>query len=269
MSKIIPLDKQCNKEPSLIPRHSFFMYVSASRGSGKSTMILNLLTRKEFFKGLFNKILFMSPTASLDKKVRILESDDITSKNTKLLSLIKKLKKRKEIMNASEKLSNFYESVEEDSGVEFYDTLDLDEIKDIISINRSITENYGKEFSNKVLIVIDDLIESKNVKSTVLKNLIFKSRHYNISVIISGQSYFALPKALRLNASQMIMFETGSKKEIDSFYEENNAGISFKDFYRLYREIIDIPYNFIVINYQNIKKYRIQSAFEEFKRIEY
>ena len=77
-----------------------------------------------------------------------------------------------------------------------------------------------------------------------------------------------LPKALRLNASQMIMFETGSKKEIDSFYEENNAGVSFKDFYKLYREIIDIPYNFIVINYQNTKKYRIQSAFEEFKRID-
>lgn len=265
--KIIPLDKQRQNEPSLIPRHSFFMYVSAARGSGKSTMILNLLTRKEFYKGLFNKVLFMSPTASLDKKVRILEETGITSKNSKLLNLIKKLKKRKEIMDKSDKLNTFYQNVENDNGIEFYDTLDLEAIKDIIDINRSITENYGKEYSNKVLIVIDDLIESKNVQSTILKNLIFKSRHYNISVIISGQSYFMLPKALRLNASQTIMFETGSKKEIDSFFEENNSGMNFKDFYQIYKDIVEVAYNFIVINYQNTRKYRIQNAFEEFKNV--
>ena len=49
----------------ILPRHEFSMGLIAPKGSGKTTVICNLL---KFYKGYFNTILVFSPTVASDEK---------------------------------------------------------------------------------------------------------------------------------------------------------------------------------------------------------
>jgi hypothetical protein len=48
------------------PSDNFVMYISAPRRSGKSTLLVNLLTRPEFYRNKFDKIYIFSQTIYLD-----------------------------------------------------------------------------------------------------------------------------------------------------------------------------------------------------------
>jgi hypothetical protein len=71
--EIKPLDNQVNTEPSLVPKPPFSMYLSASKGQGKSTTLLNLLLNKDLLANKFNQIYIISPTNKLDEKMQILK----------------------------------------------------------------------------------------------------------------------------------------------------------------------------------------------------
>lgn len=49
----------------VLPRHEFSMGLIAPKGSGKTTVIANLL---KFYKGYFHTILVFSPTVASDEK---------------------------------------------------------------------------------------------------------------------------------------------------------------------------------------------------------
>lgn len=261
---IKPLDNQRSDESSTIPKLPFSMYINAAKGGGKSTLILNLLLNPAFANKKFNRVVWISPTASFDEKIhKALDESNITIPNTNLIKLIKKLRE-KEILDVKLLDKDSIETLESEDRVEFYEKFDTDIISEIISVNSRIAKNYGKQFADKTLIIIDDSIESKVFASTLFKNLMFKSRHYNVSIIITSQSYFLLPKNLRLNMTYVLLFETGSKKEIDQFYEEHNAGLKPRQFYALVSELFSKPYNFLVVNYHNPKKFRFQEQFLRF-----
>jgi Ni2+-binding GTPase involved in maturation of urease and hydrogenase len=48
-----------------LPRHEFSMGLIAPKGSGKTTVLCNLL---KFYKGYFHSILVFSPTVASDEK---------------------------------------------------------------------------------------------------------------------------------------------------------------------------------------------------------
>ncbi len=64
MPKIKTFDKQkSSNTESLIPLHPFVLPVVGVVASGKTTIMTNLLTNKEFYKQKFNRIIFISVTA--------------------------------------------------------------------------------------------------------------------------------------------------------------------------------------------------------------
>lgn len=257
---IKPLDNQRPSGVSLVPRLPFTSYIVAQKGSGKTVLWLNLLTRPEFLKGKFNRILVFSPTAKLDEKTNVLkETDGIISPNSKLIKLLGKLQKNNILSYPAEINSNNADTSLADA--DFKEEVDLEELQEIVKEQKFIIQNYGKSFADKILLVFDDCISSKILNSRAFKQLVFNSRHVNISMIIISQSYYQLDKSIRLNNSHLILFENGNKKEIQSIYEENNSGLSFNQFYDIYRDCVDIPFGFLVVNYQNPKKYRLQNQF--------
>lgn len=48
------------------PEDNFLMYLASSRRSGKTTLIVNLLTREEFYRGKFDAVYIVSPTVYID-----------------------------------------------------------------------------------------------------------------------------------------------------------------------------------------------------------
>lgn len=257
---IQPLDKQKDKkEPSFIAKIPFSMYVVASKGGGKSTTIIQLLRNP--LKGKFNRIFWISPTAHLDEKIQSLKEErNLLAKNDKLIALLKRMRKRKNIMG--DEIDIDFKTQMENS--DFKSKLDIPFLQELIDEQKYIISEFGKSFADNILIVFDDSVLDDILKDKKFIEILFQSRHYKLSFIIISQSYKALAKKVRINTSQLLLYETGNSKELREIYEENNNGISFDKFMTFYKEAIKIPYNFLNINNDNFLNRRFISGFNKF-----
>jgi hypothetical protein len=242
------------KTPTLMPQIPFSSYIVAQKKSGKTTLLLNMLMDKSVLKGKFNRIYWISPTAIFDDKVKSLESvKGLTARNTALENLMKK--KDNEILDTPQK--------KKAESLIFEDELHLTYLLDMLEEQKSIISAFNKGVADDICLILDDCVEANILKDKKFRDFLFKSRHYKISIIFISQSYFSLSKPLRLNNSQLIIFDTGNMKELNEIYKENNNGISWADFKFIFQEITAEPYHFLNINYDNIKKYRIIDSLED------
>ena len=78
-------------------------------------------------------------------------------------------------------------------------------------------EEYNIGNERKILIVFDDmiadLINSKKV-NLVLTELFIRGRKLNISIAFITQSYFKVPKHVRLNSTHFITMKIPDKREL-------------------------------------------------------
>ena len=126
-----------------------------------------------------------------------------------------------------------------------------------------IIKKYGKKIADNILLVFDDCISVKKFfTSEVILKMLLNSRHYKVSIIITSQAYKLLPKSLRLNMSLLVLFYTANKKELEQIYDENSSSLGFKQFERIYNDICEKDYGFLVVNYQQKAKHRLQNGFE-------
>lgn len=68
--KPVPVPQSAHHPPpphggDVLPKHEFTIGIIAPKGSGKTTVIANLL---KFYKGYFHTILIFSPTVASDEK---------------------------------------------------------------------------------------------------------------------------------------------------------------------------------------------------------
>ena len=75
--------------------------------------------------------------------------------------------------------------------------------------------NYNKNRDKKVLIVFDDMIAdieyNKNFKP-IIKELFYRARKINVSIVFITQLYFRALKDARLNTTHYILMKIGDKK---------------------------------------------------------
>ena len=111
--------------------------------------------------------------------------------------------------------------------------------------------NYNKNRDNKVLIVFDDMIAdieyNKNFKR-IIKELFYRARKINVSIVFITQSYFRALKDARLNSTHYILMKIGNKKELKSIAEEKSGHLDYKDFSEMYNYGIKEPYSFMTID---------------------
>ena len=73
--------------------------------------------------------------------------------------------------------------------------------------------NYNKNRDKKVLIVFDDMIVdieyNKNFKR-IIKELFYRARKINVSIVFITQSYFRALKDARLNSTHYILMKIGN-----------------------------------------------------------
>ena len=77
----------------------FVKYISAPRGSGKTYLIINLLTNENFYLGKFDKVYFICPSFHSDPKYSVLDIPDnqiMTEFDAKKIEKIVKSKKEDE-----------------------------------------------------------------------------------------------------------------------------------------------------------------------------
>ena len=73
--------------------------------------------------------------------------------------------------------------------------------------------DYNPDKENKILIVFDDMINNKNLNSIVTE-LFIRNRKLNISLVFIKQSYFKVPKNVRLNTTHFFIMKIPNKREL-------------------------------------------------------
>jgi len=224
---IIPykIDKNEIKLPPMmvndtIPRHPFRMLNSGASGSGKSMLVLNLLKRRNFMENFFDDIFLFSPTARGDQIQILLELDPD---------------------HICDDLS--------DSGIEQLDY--------IFNKQNELIETMGYLKAPKILIIFDDIISSQRfMNSNVFKKFFVQGRHISASVIVNTQKYHAIPRTMRLQATDIAFFPS-SQSEVSRIAEEYcPPSKSVKQFTNLIDYATNEPYNFLYINTRARRKYR-------------
>ena len=110
--------------------------------------------------------------------------------------------------------------------------------------------DYNSSRKRKIYIVFDDIITdimtNKKLQS-IVKELFIRCRNWNISLVFTTQSYFSVPKDVRLNSTNLIM-KINNKRELQNIAINHSADIDYQDFIKIYRECTKEPYNFLTID---------------------
>ena len=111
--------------------------------------------------------------------------------------------------------------------------------------------NHNPSRKRKILIVFDDMIADimTNKRFQVIINELFiRSRKLNIALVFIMQSYFPVPKNVRLNSTHYLIMKINNKRELQNIAINHSGDIDYQDFIKIYRECTREPYTFLTID---------------------
>jgi hypothetical protein len=183
--EIKALDNQHEKEDGVFHKKYPMLYIIVGkRGSGKSSLLLNLLMNKE--AGLnksYDKIYLISPSASRDSK--------------------------------------FDELVEElsDDG-SFYDDFNNEIMKEVVEKIDNFNDNWKKKRKPLSLVIFDDcvsLLPTNKKKGQEFNKFVLNNRHKKCAIIILTQRLNEISSLVRSQADIISYYPSHNKKEDDIF----------------------------------------------------
>jgi hypothetical protein len=209
--------------PSPLPNQlNFFMLISGKPQSGKTSLILNLICKKnKVYNQRFDRIYIFSP------------------------SLI---------------------TLKDDPFAELPDNQKFSELtpQDLEQVLKEISKS-----GEKILFIMDDVVNDmkKNGVLTILNKMLMNRRHLagaggSCSFIITTQIYNKVPITLRKTATQVILYQTKNKKEIDTIFDELVL-IPKEDYYNILKYCFDKKHNFIYIDVNKTHDKMFHKCFNE------
>ena len=100
-------------------------------------------------------------------------------------------------------------------------------------------DKYNVDKERKMLIVFDDMIADmiNNKKlNSIVTELFIRGRKLNISLVFITQSYFKVPKDVRLNTSHFFIAKIPNKRELQQIAINHSSDINTKDFINIYKK---------------------------------
>ena len=110
-------------------------------------------------------------------------------------------------------------------------------------------EDYNPIKKRKTLIILDDMIAdmiNNNKLNPIVTELFIRDRKLNISIVFIMQSYFKVPKDVRLNSTHFFIMKIPNKRELQQIALNHSSDIDFKDFINIYKKCTTEPYSFLV-----------------------
>ena len=112
-------------------------------------------------------------------------------------------------------------------------------------------DDYNPRRQRKNLIAFDDMIADimTNKKfQAIIKDLFIRCRKLKISLVFIIQSYFSVPKDVRLNSTHFLIMKIHDGRELQNLAKNHSVDIDYKDFLKIYRNYTNEPYSFFIID---------------------
>ena len=195
-----------NKNCPHIPDHPYRILIIGGSGSGKTNLLLNLIENQPEIDKIY-KDPYVAKYQYLINKSEVVGIDHFNDP--------------KAFIEYSNNMHDVYKNIDE----------------------------YNHDKGNKILIVFDDMtadmINNKKLNSIVTE-LFIRGRKLNISFVFITQSYFKVPKDVRLNTIHFFIAKIPNKRELREIAINHSSDISAKDFTNIYRECTVEPYSFFI-----------------------
>jgi len=256
--------------PPTMPNKPVLGVVCGSRGSGKSSAIINYVKLYAPHHH-YDKVYLFSPTFDNDLKMAKLIDDRYTFKIIReithdiLLDIldeikndIEEYKKYKEYYKLWKRIMK-YKSIDD-----FLEVASPEEIAILQENDYEIPDTQFRYGMPSSLIIFDDLVENPVVyRNPRLNEFLLRHRHYLTSVLFSVQKWKgSVPKGIRNNLSLMMMFKNKSvpiKKEIA---EELSAFITTEQFIAMWDFACQADHDLFMVNFDD-PKHRFRRNFNE------
>ena len=187
--EMIAHDNQLVKSDDVLPMGSRIFAIIGPKGSGKSSIILSLLTSKKSpFRKYFKNILLCSPTAQYDDKMKPLQEEVAME-------------------------GHYWDHLTDGTAEEMIDALNM------------LNESYRGKKKLQNLIILDDVTHSfpTGRKPSKISALFTNSRHLKTSIWVITHKYTSMPTIFRNQVDAMFIFRTNSKQEIECFKRDLNC----------------------------------------------
>ena len=216
--KMLNLDSITNKNNKIhnkkwlsIPDHSYKILIIGGSGSGKTDALFNLINEQNDI----NKSYLYARDLSEPKYEYLIKTRENAG--------IKHINNSNTFIECSNTMDDVYENI----------------------------HDYNPNRIRKILIVFDDMIADimTNKKfQAIIKELFIRCRKLNISLVFITQSYFSVPKDVRLNSTHYLIMKINNKRELQNIVINHSADIDYQDFIKIYRECTKEPFNVLTID---------------------
>lgn len=260
---VLPLhvkEHEFRNSPPTFPYPPFLSSMFGSRGSGKTTCMINMIRLYDSVRA-FDHITIFSPTTQKDPKFAAF----MDSKPNATLEFVDTYTDVKfaEITNQMDKDLAEYEKFK----------VALAAYKKFLkggSISKlqpeELIELYAYDFSDPMngsrfkhgrpshMIVFDDMVGDKNVyrndSSGLVGRFTFRHRHYNASMCFMAQSYKSgIPRQIRNNLSTAVFFANKSEKMKTEIAEEMSSFVSIEQFIQMWDYATEQPHGFLMVDF--------------------
>ena len=111
--------------------------------------------------------------------------------------------------------------------------------------------DYNLSRKRKILIVFDDMIAdimSNKKFQAITKELFITCRKLNILPVFITQSYFSVPKDVRLSSTHYLIMKINNKRKLQNIAINHSADVDYQEFKKVYNKCTKEPYNFLTID---------------------
>ena len=200
-------NKKHNEKWSYIPDHPYRILIIGGSRSGKTNTLLNLINEQNNVDKVY---LYARDLNEPKYKILIKKCKDVG---------INHLNDPNAFIECSDTMDDVYENI----------------------------HDYNPSRKRQILIIFDDMtadtMTNKKFQATI-KELFIRCRKLNISLVFITQSYFSVPKDVRLNSTHYLIMKTNNKRKSQNIAINHSADIDYQDFIKIYRECTKEPYNF-------------------------
>jgi Cdc6-like AAA superfamily ATPase len=200
------------------PNASFFLTIIGKPGSGKTNLLVNMLTNKNIYKRVFDKVLLVMPKNS-----------------------IKSLK------------NNIFEDLPEAQQFNELSPDVFDTIKQFREEFDEVDEDAKKKPRSKnMLLILDDITaqlkEKENQK--LLIELSTNRRHLKLSIILISQYLRAIPRCVRSQTTNLVYFKPANELD-NNIVRDEYINLPKETFNNLMRFVFQNQHDFLFIDKNN------------------
>lgn len=211
-------------EKDILPKLPFGMAVIGKSGSGKTQMMIHMMTNQYLLKDVFDFVYLWTGTKADDEMIKALNLPKDCIKN------------------------DFSE----------------EDVKKIMDKMERTVEKQGFKNTPSVMFIFDDFLNKpKFMKSDTMVKLATCNRHLNISYLLLSQYYKKLTPVIRQNVAYIAFFPASLSEVIKLSEEQCPANTSHKDMIKLVQYATAEPYQFLGINNRCSCEKRLRKGFDK------